>query len=564
MAKKFRTHSAYDDADHRNEKPAKQKSSSGVANLMGLSLNSKKIKKEKKRKDNGPKNLDVVSGSVGTNNSGSESAMQSEKKKKGKKHKTPKTEPFGSGERQLKTEVEPDIVAVPEKSKKKKKFANQTEVDESQTVIDVKKLKIEKTETSNPKKIKKEKNRTTKVGTNSQAQTPPTLLVKDVKVERDEEATVPKKPGKHKRQESEGQSDEISPKKKLKKKNKHNKNQSNEKGHFEQKPKDTAEQKPKAKNIVADRDVVTSESESEDEPEENEMDKVNQNILKQYSSKADKQKVPDDDSKEKEKEVKKEKRFTGPEHSIFIGNLPNTAKKSTMKSLFKKYGKILTMRFRTNDGVTLFKKKDRKEAKALNCYIRFETKAEAQAACAMNGHLVEGNRIRVTMHLQKQMGHASSTVFVGNINHKTTDNELYDFFNRIGEIEYVRQIADKGIGYVCFKKGVSIAKALKLNEQLLNGRPLRIMKVDPNKQVKRRNKKGNLVDKHHRGGKQPVAFERGDRKEDGSSKQKRPPKEFHGAVAAIPGKKHNKMKKGGSDRKKKMLAQKLNAAGRNK
>lgn len=101
MAKKFRTHSAYDDADHRNEKPAKQKSSSGVANLMGLSLNSKKIKKEKKRKDNGPKNLDVVSGSVGTNNSGSESAMQSEKKKKGKKHKTPKTEPFGSGGKYL-------------------------------------------------------------------------------------------------------------------------------------------------------------------------------------------------------------------------------------------------------------------------------------------------------------------------------------------------------------------------------------------------------------------------------------------------------------------------------
>lgn len=134
----------------------------------------------------------------------------------------------------------------------------------------------------------------------------------------------------------------------------------------------------------------------------------------------------------------------------------------------------------------------------------------------------------------------------------------------MGELEYVRQIADKGIGYVCFKKGVSIAKALKLNQQLLNGRPLRIVKVDPTKQGKRKNKKGNLVDKakfSRPGGptSQPVNETN---QQQGDQKQKPPVREFHGAVAKTKSdNKHKQKKKGGSDKKKKLLAQKLTAAG---
>ncbi|XP_053687169.1 RNA-binding protein 34-like [Sabethes cyaneus] len=195
-------------------------------------------------------------------------------------------------------------------------------------------------------------------------------------------------------------------------------------------------------------------------------------------------------------ENRQEKRVEGTEHSVFVGNLPKTAKKSTLKQMFKSFGKILTIRFRTLDGEVLLKKKDRETAKALNCYIRFQTKDEALAACAMNGHIFDGHHLRVSLQSQKQIGHHASTVFVGNIHRDTTDNELYDFFSTVGDIEYVRQISGKYIGYVCFKKGVSIAKALKLNQQLLNGRPLRIMKVDHQKQSTRKNKKGNLVKKN--------------------------------------------------------------------
>lgn len=327
------------------------------------------------------------------------------------------------------------------------------------------------------------------------------------------------------------------------------------------KKKNKENKKPKV--VAADKDVVTSESESEEDEEDvfKEMDATNQSILSQ----PDVNDGSDDEGDQKgvDKKVpeeKKEKRFPGREHSIFIGNLPRTAKQGMMKTLFKPYGRVLTIRFRTFDGVHLLNKKDRKEAKSLNCYIRFETKQEAEAACAMNGQMVEGNRIRVMMQTQKQVGPNTSTVFIGNINRKTTDNDLYDFFSRVGDIEYVRQIADKGIGYVCFKKGVSIAKALKLNQELLNGRPLRILKVDPSMQSTRKNKKGNLVKKNKLPGGVAKLPNNADDQSSNVQTEKAPPQEFHGTVTKNKRDKKKK-KKGNSDKKKKVLAQKLMAAG---
>lgn len=326
----------------------------------------------------------------------------------------------------------------------------------------------------------------------------------------------------------------------------------------------------KSKAIVADNDVVTSESDSEAEEEADEsttMDKVNLSVLSQHSSE-DKDSSDDENGEDVSKKdensdsSKKSTRIQGPEYSVFIGNLPTTIKKGTIKKLFMPYGKILTIRFRTSDGVSLYKKKDRKEAKALICYVRFSSKEEAIAACVMNGQTVEENRIRVSLHSQKHLGHIASTIFVGNIHRKTTDNELYDFFDRVGEIEYVRQISDKGIGYVCFKKGVSIAKALKLNQQLLNGRPLRISKVDPNLQHKRKNKKGNLVDKR-RPHANTGAAKRVAQKTAKSPDVKMVSTDFHGTEAKrqTGGKKQRHYKKGGgAERKKKILAQKLTAA----
>lgn len=183
----------------------------------------------------------------------------------------------------------------------------------------------------------------------------------------------------------------------------------------------------------------------------------------------------------------------GIECSVFIANLPSTIKKSELKALFNKYGTVKTTRFRTNDGQKIFFTKDKQKCSSLNAYVRFSTKEEMEKACEMNGKMVGEHRIRVCPEGKKQIGDVRSTVFVGNIRRGTTENELYDFFGQVGPIEYIRLIPLKFIAYVCFKKGVHMKRVLKMDQQKLNNRPLRIQLVDTQRTNVKLNKKGNLV-----------------------------------------------------------------------
>uniref|UniRef100_A0A2M4AJK3 Putative rna-binding protein 34 n=1 Tax=Anopheles triannulatus TaxID=58253 RepID=A0A2M4AJK3_9DIPT len=299
-----------------------------------------------------------------------------------------------------------------------------------------------------------------------------------------------------------------------------------------------AKKQKTTKVIPDDEEVETSESETEDEAEDAEESSTGVAI-----------------KSEETKVLPK-----GPEHAVFIGNLPPTINQNKVRSLFKPYGTILSLRFRTNEGGKIPRRKDMKKLKSLICYIRFSSKSEMEQACAMDGQIVEENRIRVCPQKQKQMGAINSTVFVGNISTATTDNELYEFFSGVGEIEYVRQIANKGVAFVCFKKGVSIKKALKLNQQPLNGRALRIMEVDPNRTNVKTNKKGNPV-KRIRLPKSVLMRKKPGSSVDQTKAKDQEANEFHGKVVADAGPK--KKKKGGfgkKNNKAKIIAQKLKAA----
>ncbi|XP_058059181.1 RNA-binding protein 34-like [Anopheles bellator] len=288
-----------------------------------------------------------------------------------------------------------------------------------------------------------------------------------------------------------------------------------------QKTTKTVAKKKAAVSTKPEDEVVTSESETEEE---------------------------EDTAKEPVKPADKKKDV---EHCVFVGNLPSSTTKSMVKSLFKQYGTILSVRFRGNLGQKIMHRKDQVKVKSLIAYVRFSAKEEVQKACAMDGQMVEQNRIRVCPQNQKQLGEVKSTVFVGNISTATTDNDLYEFFSTVGEIEYVRQIANKCIGFVCFKKGVSIKKALKLNQQQLNGRALRVMEVDPERTNVKKNKKGNPVKRN----KLP---QQGSTKNGGPTAQAN---DFHGKVVAGGGPK-NKKKSGFGKKAKtaKIIAQKLKAA----
>ncbi|XP_053673205.1 RNA-binding protein 34-like [Anopheles nili] len=275
---------------------------------------------------------------------------------------------------------------------------------------------------------------------------------------------------------------------------------------------------------------------------------------KETEASSDSEVDDDEDIKPEDKQEESEKVKRGKEYSIFVGNLPTTTKASEVKEMFKKYGTILNTRARAYDGNKIMYKKELKNLKAINYYVRFSAKEEMESACEMNGQMVGENRIRVTPENKKQFGEVCSTVFVGNIYRGTTDNELYEFFGQVGEIEYVRQISNKCIAYVCFKKGVSIKKALKLDQTKLHNRPLRVQKIDINRSNVKKNKKGNLVKRNKTPGStlgkngaagKPTTGEEGD---------------FHGKVAEKKKKKKSTNAGKGSEKFKKGLAEKLKAA----
>lgn len=247
--------------------------------------------------------------------------------------------------------------------------------------------------------------------------------------------------------------------------------------------------------------------------------------------------------------------------TIFIANLPPTTKKSELKALFIKFGPIKTIRFRTNDGKVMFFKKDRANVSSLNGYVRFACKEDMMKACEMNGQMVGEHRIRVCPENKKQIGDVRTTVFVGNIGRATTENDLYDFFEQVGAIEFIRLISHKCVAYVSFKKGVSIKRVLKLDQQKLNTRPLRIQRLDTQRTNVKLNKKGNLVKRQKFPFKPKESVSEDATKADGSNDGKASDA-FHGNVSDVKNKKKTVRSKSGvgSAKHKKMLANKLKAA----
>ncbi|RDX67719.1 RNA-binding protein 34, partial [Mucuna pruriens] len=171
--------------------------------------------------------------------------------------------------------------------------------------------------------------------------------------------------------------------------------------------------------------------------------------------------------------------------TVFVGNLPLKVKKKTLLKEFKKFGEVESVRIRSipiqdtkkpRKGAILAKKinddADRRAVKTpfiVHAYIVFKTEQSAQASLLHNMTLVEGNHIRVDRACPPRKKHkgesglydSKRTVFVGNLPFDVKDEELYQLFcgisNLESSIEAVRVVRDphlnvgKGIAYVLFK-----------------------------------------------------------------------------------------------------------------
>lgn len=178
-----------------------------------------------------------------------------------------------------------------------------------------------------------------------------------------------------------------------------------------------------------------------------------------------------------------------------MGNIPTNAKLKHLKQFYARFGEILSLRFRSENGKKVLNKSDRKKYGSLNAYIVFKDAESAQNATSTNGEVFKENHLRCNLVAKKQEQfnqnlNTKSTIFVGNITFEANDEELYAFFaEKCGAIEYVRRIPKKGFAYVCFKAGVPLIRAIKLNGETFQGRPLRIQKWESKDQMAKKDKR---------------------------------------------------------------------------
>ncbi|XP_042097082.1 RNA-binding protein 34 isoform X2 [Ovis aries] len=94
------------------------------------------------------------------------------------------------------------------------------------------------------------------------------------------------------------------------------------------------------------------------------------------------------------------------ERTVFVGNLPVTCKKKKLKSFFKEYGQIESVRFRSlipaegtlSKKLAAIKRKIHPDQKNINAYVVFKDENAATKALERNGaQFAEGFRVRVDL-----------------------------------------------------------------------------------------------------------------------------------------------------------------------
>ncbi|KAJ9130412.1 hypothetical protein P3X46_034615 [Hevea brasiliensis] len=187
--------------------------------------------------------------------------------------------------------------------------------------------------------------------------------------------------------------------------------------------------------------------------------------------------------------------------TVFVGNLPLKTKKKALMKEFGHYGDIESVRIRSvpivdtkipkKGAIILNKIND--SADSVHAYVVFKAQESAEASLAHNMALVGGHHIRVDRACpprKKLKGEDAPlydnkrTLFVGNLPFDVKDEEIYQLFSDIKDlessIEAVRVVRHphiglgKGIAYVLFKTREAANLALKKRNLKIRNRELRL------------------------------------------------------------------------------------------
>uniref|UniRef100_A0A8B9MR75 RNA binding motif protein 34 n=1 Tax=Accipiter nisus TaxID=211598 RepID=A0A8B9MR75_9AVES len=175
--------------------------------------------------------------------------------------------------------------------------------------------------------------------------------------------------------------------------------------------------------------------------------------------------------------------------TVFVGNLPVNCTVQALKSLFKGYGQIKSIRFRSlvpaedtlSKKLAAIKHKVHPNAKFINAYVVFKEECDAIKALNENGtEIASGFHIRVDIASKTNSHDNKRSVFLGNLSYDISDDAVREHFSVCGGVVAVRIVRDrktglgKGFGYVLFENTDAVHLALKLNESVLMGRKIRV------------------------------------------------------------------------------------------
>ncbi|NXC58530.1 RBM34 protein, partial [Aleadryas rufinucha] len=183
---------------------------------------------------------------------------------------------------------------------------------------------------------------------------------------------------------------------------------------------------------------------------------------------------------------------TADRRTVFVGNLPVSCTVQILKSLFKRYGQIQSIRFRSlhqqelssNVSFSCSRHKLHPNAKFVNAYVVFKEECDAQKALKENGtEIASGFHIRVDTASKTSSHDNKRSVFLGNLSYDIRDDAVREHFHDCGDVVGVRVVRDrrtglgKGFGYVLFENTDAVHLALKLNNSVLMGRKIRVQRV---------------------------------------------------------------------------------------
>lgn len=102
--------------------------------------------------------------------------------------------------------------------------------------------------------------------------------------------------------------------------------------------------------------------------------------------------------------------------AIFVTNLPVNTKRKPLLNQFKRFGKVLAIRFRTNTGKNYYNKEQLKNVPFLIAFIYYEKRESAEKSLVMNNEKFKENVIRVDLDVDiSERIVAKNTVVIGNL-----------------------------------------------------------------------------------------------------------------------------------------------------